>query len=508
MKKYGPAVMAMLFVLSVSAQSNKAERPAKTAGKADTTATAAMTAAAGNAGTTATKVSAPLRYGAQSFGKRTDPAMVKWRSNRFGQFIHWGLYSIPGGVWNGKTYAYAAEFLKSSAHVSDAAWDSLMYQFNPVKFDARGWAKMDKAMGVKYMTITTKHHEGFCMWPSQYTDFSIAHSPCRRDLLRELIDAYTAEGIDVNFYYSVLDWHHPDWRYDVKTPEDSIAFSRYLDYAKNQLKELATRYPEVKGFWFDGTWDNSVKRNGKWTLEVENMLKQLIPGCIVNSRLRADDLGKRHRDSNGDLMGDYESGFERRLPSPYDTSVTRNDWEACMTIPENQWGYHRDWSLSHVKSANEIIEDIVRTTALGGNILVNFGPKGDGSFRSEELQLAGQIGDWMKINGQAIYGCDYAGFERQDWGYFTKQTTSGKVYLVVCNVPVSRQLRIKLPSGKAISALNMPEWPGTTLTTTETGEQEYFINIPQRDYIRPFVIELATGIKGTKKKGSYQAAKT
>lgn len=275
-----------------------------------------------------------LKYGAQTTVRRTDSAMAKWRANRLGQFIHWGLYAIPGGVWNGKTYAYAAEFLKSSAHLSSATWDSLIYAFNPVKFDAKAWAKMDKAMGVKYMTITTKHHEGFCLWPSKYSDFTVANTPFKRDILQELVDAYTAEGIDVNFYYSVLDWHHPDWRYDLKSEADSIAFARYLDFAKNQLAELAQRYPKVKGFWFDGTWDKSVMKNGKWTYEVEVMLKQLIPGAIVNSRLRADDYGKRHRDSNGELMGDYESGYERRLPSPYDTSVLKTDWEACMTIPD------------------------------------------------------------------------------------------------------------------------------------------------------------------------------
>ncbi len=448
-----------------------------------------------------------LKYGAQTTVKRTDSAMAKWRANRLGQFIHWGLYAIPGGVWKGKTYAYAAEFLKSSARLSTATWDSLMYAFNPVKFDARAWAKMDKAMGVKYMTITTKHHEGFCLWPSKYTDFTVAHTPFKRDILQELVEAYTAEGIDVNFYYSVLDWHHPDWRYDLKNAADSAAFDRYLDFAKNQLAELATRYPKVKGFWFDGTWDLSVQKNGKWTYEVEMMLKQLVPGAIVNSRLRADDFGKRHRDSNGGLMGDYESGYERRLPSPYDTSVLKTDWEACMTIPENQWGYHQDWSLSHVKSGNEILENIIRAVALSGNMLVNFGPKGDGSFRTEELQRAKEIGDWMKVNGEAVYHCGYAGLERQDWGYFTKNEQTGKVYMVVFNVPVSLSLNLKLPRGMVITSAALVGEPTQQYQPEEVAPDQYMIHLEPKRYDKPIVIALVLTGK-SKTNGNYREAKT
>ena len=163
-------------------------------------------------------------------------------------------------------------------------------------------------MGVRYVKITTKHHEGFCLWPSKYTENTVANTPYKKDLLGEMVKAYNDEGIDVHFYFSVMDWSHPDWRYDVKTPEDSAAFSRFLTFTDNQLKELATLYPTVKDFWFDSTWDASIKKNGWWTAHVERMLKEMLPGVTINSRLRADDYGKRHFDSNGHLMGDYESG--------------------------------------------------------------------------------------------------------------------------------------------------------------------------------------------------------
>lgn len=440
-----------------------------------------------------------LQYGAQYTGKRTDAAMNKWRSNRFGQFIHWGLYAIPGGVWNGKTYNYAAEFLKSSAKIPTSTWDSLMYQFNPVKFNAKEWAKMAKKMGAKYMTITTKHHEGFCLWPTKFTAFNISHTPYKKDILKELVEAYNAEGIDVNFYYSVLDWHHPDWRYDIKSAEDSIAFRRFLKFASGQLRELATNYPTVKAFWFDGTWDNSIKKNGWWTLEVEKMLKEVTPGAIVNSRLRADDFGKRHIDSNGGLMGDYESGYERRLPNPYkDLQVTKWDWEACMTVPENQWGYHKDWSISHVKSPLELLEMVVHTTSMGGNFLLNFGPAGDGSIRKEEQNIATEIGAWMQANGNVIYNCDYAGWEKQDWGYYTKQKGSNTLNLVVFNVPVSGLLKIKAPAGTRFK---------TKQGLEEIAKDQYLFHMPLQLYKTPQVIILETESSGNSG-DKYQEAKT
>lgn len=450
-----------------------------------------------------------LQYGAHQFGKRTDEAMEHWRSDRFGQFIHWGLYAIPGGVWNGKTYNYAAEFLKSSAKVPTATWDSLMYQFNPTQFDAKAWAKMAKQMGAKYMTITTKHHEGFCLWPSSYTSFNVGNTPYKKDILKQLVEAYNAEGIDVHFYYSVLDWHHPDWRYDIKNADDSIAFRRYLDFAYNQLKELATNYPTVKCFWFDGTWDNSIKKNGWWTWEVEKMLKQVRPGVIVNSRLRADDFGARHKDSNGDLMGDYESGYERRLPDPVkDIQVTNWDWEACMTIPENQWGYHREWNLSYTKTPLELVEMIVHTTSMGGNFLLNFGPQGNGVIRKEEQAIASTIGDWMKVNSEVIYNCDYAGWKKQDWGYFTKNKATGKVYMVVFNVPISGILKVQAPDDKTrISKTYLLTNSSQQLAIKETTKNQFNIYLPAQSFKEPFVIVLETTENGKGGK-QYQDAKT
>lgn len=428
-----------------------------------------------------------LQYGADRLGKRKDAAMKQFRDHRLGAFIHWGLYAIPGGEWNGKVYSGAAEWLKVWAKVPADEWLTLMDQWNPTRFDAKKWARMAKEMGVKYVKITTKHHEGFCLWPSQYTEYTVANTPFKRDILGELVKAYNAENIDVHFYFSVMDWSHPDYRSSLKTKEDSIAFRRFLTFTDNQLKELATRYPTVKDFWFDGTWDASIKQNGWWTAHVEEMLKEMVPGVTINSRLRADDYGKRHFDSNGHLMGDYESGYERRLPHPVkDLQVTQWDWEACMTVPENQWGYHKDWSLSYVKQPVEVLERIVHAVSMGGNMVVNFGPKPDGDFRSEEKELAQYIGRWMKKNGVAIYGCDYAGWEKQDWGYFTRK--GDEIYMVVFQLPFSHRLQVKTPKGvNIIKATNIEQ---KEVKVQETARNEYQVVLPASTPNEPFVIRL------------------
>ncbi len=429
----------------------------------------------------------PLKYGADRLGKRQDADMKRFRDNRLGAFIHWGLYAIPGGEWNGKVYGGAAEWLKSWAKVPADEWLSLMDQWNPTSFDAKAWARMAKQMGVKYVKITTKHHEGFCLWPSKYTKYTVANTPYKKDILGEMVKAFNDEGIDVHFYFSVMDWSHPDYRYDIKSKEDEEAFDRFLEFTDNQLRELATNYPTVKDFWFDGTWDASIKKNGWWTAHVEQMLKEMLPGVTINSRLRADDHGKRHFDSNGHLMGDYESGYERTLPDPVkDLQVTRRDWEACMTVPENQWGYHKDWSLSYVKTPVEVLERIIHAVSMDGNMVVNFGPQADGDFRPEEKNLAAEIGRWMKRNGEAVYGCGYAGWEKQPWGYYTRK--GNDVYMTVFNVPYSRHLTVATPKGtKVVKATLLG---GKDTPVTETARNQYNVDVPEKTPDGPFVIKL------------------
>jgi len=168
----------------------------------------------------------PLKHGAHIIGKRTDAEMQRWREYGLGQFIHWGVYAIPGGQWNGKTSNYAAEWFRSSGLISHQEYDNLYKQFNPTDFDAVRWAKQAKQMGAKYMIFTTKHHDGFCMWPSKYTDYTIVNTPYKKDIVKQIVDAYNAEGIDVYLYFSIIDWSHPGYVSggNINSPEIKKAF--------------------------------------------------------------------------------------------------------------------------------------------------------------------------------------------------------------------------------------------------------------------------------------------
>ena len=436
----------------------------------------------------------PLKYGATRLDRRQDKDMQKFRENRLGAFVHWGLYAIPGGIWKGKTYSGAAEWLKAWAKVPNDEWMALMKEWNPTKYDPVAWAKMFKDMGVKYVKITTKHHEGFCLWPTKTTKYSVKNTPYKKDILGPLVKALNDEGIDVHFYFSIMDWSNPDYRSSIKSKDDSLHFEKFKKFTEAQLKELCTRYPSVKDFWFDGTWDASIARsNGAWTARLEQLLKEWVPGVTVNSRLRADEYGKRHFDSNGHLMGDYESGYERRLPDPRkDFVVTTRDWEACMTVPENQWGYHKDWSISYVKNPVEVLERIVGAVAMGGNQVVNFGPQGDGDFRTEEKELAQWIGKWMRSNGEAIYGCDYAGLPKMEWGFYTRKKDA--VYMVVFNQPYSGHLTISTPKGTKVLGAEMLD--GTPLKAVQSTTNEYSVTCPSPTPGEPYVVRLKLEEKG------------
>lgn len=397
-----------------------------------------------------------LRYGAQRGDRRADAGMERFRSHHLGQFIHFGLYALPAGSWDGHRYDFAAEFLPKSAGIGPPQWAQLADQFRLENFDANVWAEAADRMGARYVTVTTKHHEGFCLWPTEHSSFHVGNTPYGRDLLDEVITAYQRRNIAVHLYYSVLDWHHPDWRYRIDGDDDHAAFRRYLDYAEAQLVELAERYPAVAGFWLDGTWDDSVKANGWWTYRIEHRLKELIPGAVVNSRLRADDNGARHFDSNGRLMGDFESGYERRLPQPWDLHPMQWDWEACMTISQATWGYHAgEWAQQSVKHPWEVVDMLAHCTAQGGNFLLNFGPMGDGRLQPRELAVADQVGRWLSAgNGAAIFGCGPAcGWDYPGWGYFTASNDGSTVYAIVTRRPAGGELLVELPTGVEIATI-------------------------------------------------------
>ena len=430
-----------------------------------------------------------LSYGASPDGPRTDPAMDRFRGYRLGQFIHFGLYAMPAGSWQGREYPGAAEFLPKWADIDPAEWRKLADDFRLPAFDPDAWADAAVRMGARYVTITTKHHEGFCLWPTELTDFNIANTPYGKDLLGELIKAYRGRGLAVHLYYSVLDWDHPDWRYRIESDQDAAAFRRYLEFAEAQLLEMADRYPEVGGFWFDGTWDESVKANGRWTWRIEQLLKERLPGVVINSRLRADDLGARHFDSNGELMGDYESGYERRLPDPWDRSVTERDWEACMTIGEATWGHHNgDSAQATLKHPWELADMLAQCVAQGGNLLINLGPRGDGSLHPREVDITDRLGRWVGDHSAALHDAGPATrWDYQSWGHLTSARTDAAqvaptdsvVHAIITRPPAAGQVIIRLPAGVTVAMITRHNQPDQRIDWLQRSEQSVLIMIDQ-----------------------------
>ena len=437
-----------------------------------------------------------FRYDATKFeasllAKRTDPAMQRWRENRLGMFVHWGLYSVLGGEWKGKAYPGAAEFIRGSAGIPKDEYEALVSQFNPTSYNPVKWAAMAKDMGVKYATLTTKHHEGFCMWPSKYSDYSIAATPYGKDIVGPFVKAYNDAGIDVFLYYSILDWHHPDYLSKIGNEADQQKFDRYLAYMQDQLDELIRTYPTIKGIWFDGQWEQSCKTPAslKAGLELEKHLREIKPGIILNNRLRSNLAGSLDRDSEGRPYGDYDSSYERRLPvRKSDTDAIPFDWESCMTVPENTWGYNKHWE-GHIKSSSEIIEMMATCSSLGGNFLLNFGPTEKGEIVPYEVNLAKEIGAWMKENGHAIYGSENSGLAKQDWGYITRRPSDDSYHLIVFNVPLSGHLLLRLKEGLTLDSANWHDSAGVALEVEKGYGHDYLIQLPKTPLPRqPFVI--------------------
>jgi len=392
----------------------------------------------------------PIRFG-PLVSRRDDAAMRAFREYGLGQFLHFGVYSLAGNEWDGvsaRTGAPASEWIRAwTGPTAPAGWkdtyDNLYRQFNPANFDAVRWARQAKDMGARYVIFTTKHHDGFALWPTAFSDYNISRSPYPGDMVREIVDAYTAEGIDVFLYFSVLEWDNPDYVVGVPgTPEEVARFDRFLAYTRNQLLELLDRYPEAKGFWMDGTWDPSWVASHEFTHRLERELRERRPGLVIGSRLRNDEHGARHFDSNGRLLGDYEQGWERKLPDSYE-ALNGNDWDCVMSLPPNGWGYLRDWSGLYAKTSDDVIELLMRCRSMDGNFVVNFGPDGSGAMRPEEDRLAREVGAWVRANAEAVYPARHADLPTSKLGYLTQN--GDILYLALFNRPVNNVARLAVP---------------------------------------------------------------
>jgi alpha-L-fucosidase len=366
---------------------------------------------------------------------------------RFGMFIHWGVYSVPAGEWQGKTN-YAEWFLEQTK-MPVSQYEKYAQQFNPVKFDAKKWVSIAKNAGAKYIVITSKHHDGFGMWRSDLTDWCIKSTPFQRDPLKELADACHEAGIRLCFYYSIMDWHHPDWGKrrswnDKATGKPNM--DRYVTYMKGQLKELLTRYGPIGILWFDGEWESP------WTnergVDLYNYVRSLQPDIIVNNRVGKGRAGMGGMDK-GQGVGDYGTPEQEIPPTGFGPGVA---WESCMTM-NNHWGYNK--FDQHWKSAQTLIRNLIDCASKGGNYLLNVGPTSEGLIPGPSVERLAEIGRWMKVNHEAIYATHASPFEKLAWGRCTQKPYGigrTRLYLHVFDWPTDGKLVLPPLDNKPLDA--------------------------------------------------------
>ncbi|MFO7617274.1 MAG: alpha-L-fucosidase, partial [Bacteroidales bacterium] len=400
-----------------------------------------------------------------------DNRMEWWRDARFGMFIHWGLYAVPAGEW-GEAKGHG-EWIRTTAQIPLEEYNRFTDQFNPVRYNAGEWVKMAKEAGMKYIVITSKHHDGFGLWNSKQTTFDVMATPFRRDILKELADACKKEGIVLCFYHSIMDWHHPDYlpRRDWETDRsaEGADFRNYVDYMKAQLKELLTRYGKIGVLWFDGEWEST------WTeefgTEIYQYVRSLQPSIIINNRVGVGRSGMEGMTGAGQFGGDFGTP-EQQIPA---TGVPGYDWETCMTMNDH-WGYNKN--DKNFKSTREMIRMLADIASKGGNYLLNIGPKADGTFPAESIERLKSIGKWMSINGESIYGTAASPFKSLEWGRCTQKpmTESTRLYLHVFDWPADGRLVINGFGSKPIRAYALAD-PSQEELTVERQRDALVISV-------------------------------
>lgn len=352
----------------------------------------------------------------QEIQKRT-----KWfMDDRFGMFIHWGLYSIPA----------CGEWVMSEKEMTVEQYQPYFEQFNPVDYQPQKWAQLAKAARMQYAVLTAKHHDGFCLFDSALTDYKATNTKAGRDLVREFVEAFREAGLKVGLYFSLIDWHHPDFpkygdrqhpmRNNQTYKDEVIDFERYLKYMHGQVRELVTNYGKLDLLWFDFSYDDMAGEKWKAT-ELIKMVRQYQPDVIIDNRLEGagDNHGSIVTENPLIYSGDFASPEQIIPPKGVcDEKGNPIPWELCATM-NNHWGY---CNYDHqYKSAEMLVRKLVECVSKGGNMILNVGPDAKGNIPRESVKILKEIGEWMEKNGESIYQCGISSLEKPDWGRYTQR---------------------------------------------------------------------------------------
>ncbi len=387
---------------------------------------------------------------------KTNPAVMKdFMDKRFGMFIHWGPVSLRGTEigWS------------RDKQVEKTDYDNLYKEFDPSLFNADDIVKTAKDAGMKYLTITARHHDGFCLWPSKFTEYDIAHTPYKKDIVGALNEACKKQGIKFCIYYSVLDWYHPDYPIHSsasQTIDPKADMTKYVSYMKNQLKELITNYDPYM-LWFDGQWEKP------WTDEMGkdlySYLKKLKPDVIINNRLGKEFAAMENKKiDHSKMVGDYDTPEQTVGHLNMDTP-----WESCFTIC-NQWAWKPN---DKMKSLKDCLTILSKTAGGNGNLLLNVGPMPDGRIEARQITRLKEIGQWLKTNSEAVYGTLGGPYQPTD-AYATTRK-GNKLFVHVLKTDADAISLKNIPGRKAVKANIL----GGEKVSVEQGAADFKISLPK-----------------------------
>lgn len=442
----------------------------------------------------------------------TDARMKWWREARFGMFIHWGVYAVPAGTYNGHKVNRIGEWIMNRGKIPVAEYKAYAKQFNPVKYDPDAWVKMAKDAGMKYIVITAKHHDGFALFDSKVTDWDMVDAtPYGKDLIKPLAEACRKHGIKLGLYYShAQDWGNPGGAAARKVategwanPDSAIidaytaaheghwdpvqttkTMSQYIDdIAVPQVKEILTNYGDIAVLW----WDTPTGMTDEYA-EKLNALLAIQPSIITNDRLKRPNY-----------PGDYKTP-EQRIPNLEE--LDGKDWETCMTMNET-WGYKS--YANNWKSTETLVRNLVDIASKGGNYLLNVGPKADGEIPEQSVQGLKEIGTWMKVNGEAIYATKGSPLQPLPWGRCTRKEEKGNtiLYLSVFEWPKDGKLTISGLTNEVTSARLLAT--GKKLKTAK-GADGIVVTVPEKA-VDAIATVIKVELKGTVENSSQAGKK-